>query len=1146
MSEGTQRRLTTIVAADIAGFSRLVGNDEEGTLAAQRGHRAELIEPLLSEFHGRIANTAGDSFLFEFSSAVEAVRCAMAVQEGMAQRNQAVTADQRIEYRIGINVGDVVRQSDDLLGDGVNVAARLEGLAEPGGICISRTARDQVRDRMEIELADMGEVEVKNIARPVRVFRVLGEDEVAGALVRGAAPWWKYAAAAVVILAVLVGGGVWWWQQRVPVISPADQNKYAYELPQQPSIAVLPFDNLTGDPRQDYIGDGLSENIIAVLATSPNLLVIARNSSFTYKGKATKVQHVAEQLGVRYVLEGSVQRSGDKLRVTTQLIDALNGKHLWAERYDRELNDLFKVQDDIAGRILEEMQVKLTMGEQARAWRTRASDAEVVRLSVQGREHLLKQTPEGNAAAQRLYQQAYDRDPDGSLTNFNLGWLYQHKAQFGFGGSAKENLAKAREYAEKAITAEDNGEARSLLGTMDLFSGNFDAATLNADRAVELSPSSGITVAVSGWVKISSGQVKEGLALVKRSMRLEPYYPEWVGTVAAWAHLQLGEYEQAKAIYTSHLALEKDNPHTRLFPLSNLAVIAVFEGNVESGREYIQKLLEIKPNSSVELIRRRSSYGKDKAFLNRSLDALRKAGLPEHPPGAKPKKPSIAVLPFANLSDDKEQEYFADGMTDDLITDLSKVSGLIVIARNSVFTYKGRNVKVQEVARDLNVSHVLEGSVRRAGGKVRINAQLIDANTGAHLWAEKFDRPIGDIFALQDEVAKEIVEALNVTLTTSENAKLAIRGTSSSKAHDLYLKAQNASNRLNFKKSLKEALDLYQQALTIDPTFADAYAGDAKVAQIVWSGSYGSVLKGSDARQRAEQSLARALQLDPDNVVALRTSAWLQSYEGQSGDALKTLQEIVAAHPNDAAAQRQLGYELAIAGKMDEAVASIERAHRLDPKTNTIEATLMGLIYNFSGQHERALPYYKDVERHAPKSLNAYMGQVVAYAELGRTAEAEKAVETIKRIWPAYNVQSQAIFFRHWSKPVLEQRLNAMRKAGVPEWPFDFSGKEADRLSGAEIKEIMFGRRLRGKARSGYAFETDIEKDGHWTSSSKYFRISGKSWVEGDLRCLSSKDAIMGRHYCHPVYRNSAGSQATDDEFVYATIWGVYRFSVVE
>jgi len=346
MTDGAQRRLTTIVAADIAGFSRLIGNDEEGTLASQRSHRTELIEPLLAEHHGRIANTAGDSFLLEFPSAVEAVRCSMAMQVGMAERNRKIPAGQRIEYRIGINVGDVVVDGDDLLGDGVNIAARLENICEPGGIILSDDAYRQIRDRLEIAWQDGGEHEVKNIARPVQVWR---------------------------------------WQAIAKAISaPFEQAPLA--LPDKPSIAVLPFDNMSGDPEQEYFSDGISEDIITDLSKVSALFVIARNSSFTYKGEAVNILHISQDLGVRYVVEGSVRKVGNRARITAQLIDAQTGGHVWADRYDRELDDIFAVQDEITNNIVGALQLALLPEEAKSVARAPTSDFQAYDYYLKGRQ----------------------------------------------------------------------------------------------------------------------------------------------------------------------------------------------------------------------------------------------------------------------------------------------------------------------------------------------------------------------------------------------------------------------------------------------------------------------------------------------------------------------------------------------------------------------------------------------------------------------------------------------------------------------------------------------------------------------------------------------------------------------------------------
>jgi TolB-like protein/class 3 adenylate cyclase len=739
MSEGAQRRLTTIVAADIAGFSRLVSDDEEGTLAAQSRHRDELIRPLLEEHHGRVANTAGDSFLFEFPSAVEAVRCSIAVQEGMAERNRDVPANKRIEYRIGINVGDVIAEGGDLLGDGVNVAARLEALAEPGGICLSHTVHDQVRDRTDVALEDMGEIEVKNITRPIRVFRVLGQGEEARVTAKPPPPLWPYWATAAILLVIVVGGGAWWWQHQ--------------------------------------------------------------------------------------------------------------------------------------------------------------SDSK------------------------------------------------------------------------------------------------------------------------------------------------------------------------------------------------------------PAGRTSIAKALS--------------------------------------------EKPSIAVLPFANLSDDKEQEYFADGMTDDLITDLSKVSGLVVIARNSVFTYKGRNVKVQDVAKDLNVSHVLEGSIRRAGGKVRINAQLIDAKTGSHLWAETFDRAYKDVFELQDEITAEITAAMKVKLTADEKEILALRPTQNLEAYEAYLKAKEVHHTLDWQY-LGIAFTHYQKAIRKDPTFAEAYAEDARLAVFVFFVQNWTLFSPSQARQRFENSSRRALELDPGNATALRARTSMLLIDGLREEAVVIARRVVSSNPSSAAARISLAEALLYSGKIDEARQAMDVALRLDPKPNPFDTHIAGLVYFANQDYERAASHYERLAKSSPKSNLGHIGVIASNAKLGRLEIARAALKTALENRSDLNVQLVSLQTRHWGSETIKPWLEALRSTGLPEWPNDFKVTVEKQLTGDEIKALLFGRRTL----SQYSYSPDVglkfDKDGTFHGSDGLYPYAGTARIRDNLLCLVNNKSTMGREYCVPVYRNPNGTNADKNEYVFPGIQVIHRFSVAE
>jgi len=367
--EGFKRKLAAILSADVEGYSRLMDDDEEATVRTLTSYRTAITD-LVQQYRGRIIDTPGDNILADFTSVVDAVNCAVEIQRELAERNAALPDNRKMQFRIGVNLGDVIDEDGRIYGDGVNIAARVESLAEAGGICISGRAHDQVENKLGLEYEDLGKHEVKNISRPIQVYRVLSYPGAAAHRVVQAKEslgrkWRKIGLSAAAIVIVAVALGIWQFYLRQPAVEPALVEKMAYPLPEKPSIAVLPFDDMSGDPNQDYFCDGLTENMITALSKTPKMFVIARNSTFTYKGKAVKVNQIAEELGVQYVLEGSVRKEGDRVRITAQLIDALTGHHLWAEKYDRELKEIFSLQDEITKKIISSLQVKLTEGEQA-------------------------------------------------------------------------------------------------------------------------------------------------------------------------------------------------------------------------------------------------------------------------------------------------------------------------------------------------------------------------------------------------------------------------------------------------------------------------------------------------------------------------------------------------------------------------------------------------------------------------------------------------------------------------------------------------------------------------------------------------------------------------------------------------------------
>ena len=627
----TERKVTVILATDVVGYSTMMEENEEQTLANLKACRST-IDGLIKEHHGRIFNTAGDSILAEFQSAVEAVICASEFQNTIKERNNSVSAEEQMQFRLGINMGDVVTEGDNLYGEGVNVAARLEALAQSGGICLSKNVHEIVNKKTDFQFHDLGEQKVKNTV--VHAVDVTLEGTTQRKLsqtqkISQTASWKKYTA--VLILAALIAGGGVWWQQQ-PDFKPADQSKFAYKLPDKPSIAVLPFNNMSGDPSQDYIGDGMTENIIAVLATSSDLFVIARNSSYTFKGKAVKVQEVAEQLGVRYVLEGSVQKPGEKLRVTAQLVDAVDGKHLWAERFDRKLDDLFAVQDEITNKIFNQMQVQLTIGDQARDWQTHFDDPEDMRLFVQGLAPFRTFTPEGHQDAERLWTEMFSKNPEGGMGILGQGWLHYQKIVMGMSKNPKQNIKLGREFGEKAHSIMGDGNSLTLLAVLDSIVGNCMAAIEKAERAVEIDPSAGEATAIAGGTLSKCGKPKNAAALFKLAMRLEPYHPKWMPNGLATSLLALGKYEEAQGVLEAIIRSDDVIIRDRLRALTGLAVVSVFKNNLEKAKKYISQLKELDPSFNIAKGKAFNLYrGKmeDMEFVKRYVNAMRKLGLSE-------------------------------------------------------------------------------------------------------------------------------------------------------------------------------------------------------------------------------------------------------------------------------------------------------------------------------------------------------------------------------------------------------------------------------------------------------------------------------------------------------------------------------------
>ena len=601
--------------------------DEEATVRTITTYR-EVIGSVVRKHRGEVVDSPGDNILAEFGSVVDAVRSAVEVQEELKARNAELAENRRMEFRIGINLGDVIHEEKRIYGDGVNVAARVESLADAGGICVSRSAYDQVKDKLTLGYEYLGEHDVKNIAEPVRIYRVLMDPEAAGKVIgekkvepkRGL----RVALAAVIVL-LLVVGGLLIWRTASPPVEVASVEKMAFPLPEKPSIAVLPFDNLTGDPQQEYFSDGMTEEIITALSKVPYLFVIARNSTFSYKGKPVKIRQVAEELGVRYVLEGSVRRSGDRVRVTAQLIDAIKGHHLWAERYERELKDTFALQDEITGNILSALAVKLTRGEQA-TLRRKGTDNLEARLKVlQARWYHNRMTKEGSLRARQLAEEALDLDPEYASAYLLLGWGHIRDVFYGWSKSRKKSLEQALELAQKAISLDESSPSGySLLSSIYMFKKQYEKAIAEAERAIALDPNGDGFYSQLGGILHMVGRKQEAIEPLEKAIRLNPMAPSYYFRRLGTAYRDLGRYEEAIVQLKKAINLSPDS----LYPHSALAATYSLAGRDEEARAEVSEVLRIQPKITLESLAKRVAY-KNKADIDRIINALRKAGLPE-------------------------------------------------------------------------------------------------------------------------------------------------------------------------------------------------------------------------------------------------------------------------------------------------------------------------------------------------------------------------------------------------------------------------------------------------------------------------------------------------------------------------------------
>jgi len=1023
--ERARRKLSGILSADAVGYSRLMRQDEAATVATLKGHK-NVMTSLIETYRGRVVDSPGDNLLAEFGSVVDAVECAAEIQRALKNKNDDLPDDRKMAFRIGIHLGDVLEEEDRIYGDGVNIAARLEGLAESGGICISRTTYDSVKDKLPFGYAYLGEHTVKNISEPVRVYRVLMAPEAAGKVIGEKRFLGRFsrrtAMAAILILAIVAGGVIGWniYLQRSKKVAPAAIDKMAFPLPDKPSIAVLPFDNLSGDPKQDFFSDGLTEQIISSLSKVPRLFVIARNSTSVYKGKPVKIQQVAEDLGVKYVLEGSAQKSGERIRITAQLIDAITGRHIWSESYDRTLKEIFELQDEITLEIVRAMRVKLTEGEQVLLWKKGGTDnIKAYFKALEAVVYVRRMNIESNVMAHKLSEEALTLDPDYAMVYTVLASAHMMDVWLGYSKSRAKSLKTAAELLQKSIDLEDTLDLpHALLGFLYNMRRQYDKAIEEGERAIELNPNSADAYA---WLSLSlrhSGRLDDALTSIKKALRLSPFPPSMYVLYLGHIYRDSGMYAEAISAYEKVVARQPAN----LFAYVGLTSSYSLSGREKEAQTAASEVLKINPKFSVAHYAK-TWPGKDNTIKERFLNSLRKAGLPENPPLQLPDKPSIAVLAFDNMSGDPKQAYFGDGIAEEIITALSKSNDLFVIARNSSFTYKGKPVKVQQVSKELGVRYVLEGSFKRSGERLRITAQLIDAVNGQHLWAERYDRKLTDIFEIQDDITKRIIASLKVKLTIGELARAYAKGTNNL---DAYLKVMQAwGYHMRFTKADNLiSRRLAEEGIAMDPQYGNAYV--LLAATYMLDTFLGDIKNRKKNFGKAIELAKKAVALD--NIGGYAMLGWLYSLTGQDDKAIAECKKAVELDPNSASYRAWYGAVLNKVGRYEIAVQELEQSVRRDPMAGTWVLRFLGSAYSSTGRHEEAIATLKKAIQKAPKDYLSRLTIIRAYIFAGRQEEAQAEAAEVLRLNPKFSLENYAKKMTGKDK---ERSLEAFRRAGL-------------------------------------------------------------------------------------------------------------------
>jgi TolB-like protein/class 3 adenylate cyclase/Flp pilus assembly protein TadD len=735
-NQEVKRKLAAILSADVKGYSRLMSEDEKATVHTLNAYK-EVMTALIQHHHGRVVDAPGDNVLAEFASVVDAVECAVDIQKELKTRNAELPENRRMEFRVGVNLGDVIEEGDKILGDGVNITARMESLSEAGGICISGTAFDQVKNKLNLGYKYLGEQTVKNISEPVRVYQVLMEAGAAGKVIgeKKAKPrqWQKTAFIVMAVLIVVIGAfGVWllYLRPTPPPREVASKDKMAFPLPDKPSIAVLPFLNMSEDPKQEYFSDGMTEDIITDLSKISGLMVIARNSTFTYKGKPVKVKQVAEELGVRYVLEGSVRRSGDVIRINAQLIDAMTGVHLWAKRYDGTMSKVFALQDQITQKIVSALEVQLTGGEKEQVGLRATDNIEAYNALLEGVGHFFRYTPDGTAKAAALFKKAIELDPNYGRAYAALAHVYYQATLFtpllpALNMSWIEGRLRLREYTQMALK-KPTPSAYNLSALLYLSRRQHKEAIFEEERGLALDPNSRECHFNMGRVLYFAGRPKEGIEYINKSWRLDPR-SRFLNLVAlGWAHFCMGETAEAATFMEQALKL-----HPEAGPTTALAAFYAALGRDQDARAMVEihrkKQGAGLPDVGASMF---SNPFRDRAIVDRYAQGLLKAGLA-------PARISGGYFPAS-----KENQLTGEEIKNLLLG--SKITGInrdgqqwrVDREKNGEFTWRGPALKDPVTQKIISAPTLVGPNSDR--GKSRIEGDMICHQFEKSYWGLEF------------------------------------------------------------------------------------------------------------------------------------------------------------------------------------------------------------------------------------------------------------------------------------------------------------------------------------------------------------------------------------------------------------------------